>query len=126
MTSKYILKLNNEIIGYTKFEYADPPMGIVHGKIVFNGIDSPYNFFKKHCTNFNVQINSDFPEDEFIATVIIPQLELFLENGEQLKGWGGAISGLGKDDFEIQFCGITSEVMQTEFSHHYVKYYGKE
>lgn len=126
MERKYILKLDGEIIGYTKFEYADVPMGIVHGKIIFKGIDSPYDFFKNHCVKFDVQINSDCPEDQFIDTVVIPQLEIFLENGEFLKGWGGAISGLGKDDFEIQFGGITSELMQTEFNRHFVKYYGEE
>ncbi|MRX69353.1 hypothetical protein SAMN06265349_10649 [Flavobacterium resistens] len=126
MTSKYILKLNNEIIGYTKFEFSDVPMGVIHGKVILEGIESPYNFFKDHCTKFDVQINSDYPEDEFIATVIIPQLEVFLENGKKLKGWGGSISGVGKDDFEIQFCGITSEVMQTEFNHHFLKYYSKK
>lgn len=125
MEKNYILELDGRNIGYTKFEYADPPMGVIHGKIIFSEITSPYDFFKHHCVKFNVQINSDFPEDKFIDTVIIPQLKVFLENGDQLQGWGGAIAGMDTD-FEIQFGGITSELMQSEFNHHYVNYYGHE
>ncbi|MNL21981.1 hypothetical protein D3C87_1432980 [compost metagenome] len=95
MEIKYILELDGVIIGYTEFEFADPPMGVVHGKIIFDGIDSPYNFFKNHCKKFNIEITSDFPEDKLITTYIIPQLKVILENGNQLQGWGGAIEGYG-------------------------------
>jgi hypothetical protein len=94
MEIKYILELDGVIIGYTEFEFADPPMGVVHGKIIFDGIDSPYNFFKNHCKKFNIEITSDFPEDKLITTYIIPQLKVILENGNQLQGWGGAIEGM--------------------------------
>lgn len=126
MVSKYILELNGINIGYTEFESADPPMGVVHGKIIFDGIDSPYDLFRNHCKNFNVQINSDFPKEKFIDTVVIPELKILLQNGGQLPGWGGAITGMDSDQFEIQFGGITSELMQTEFKHHFLKYYGHE
>lgn len=126
MEKRYILKLDNEIIGYTKFEHADVSMGVIHGKVMLEGIFSPYAFFRDHCVKFNVQINSDFQKEKFISTQIIPQLEIFFENGDQLKGWGGAIAGMEPDDFEIDFYGITSEIMQTEFNHHFAKYYGDE
>lgn len=126
MEKSYILKLNNEIIGYTKFEHADVSMGVIHGKVIIEGIFSPYTFFRDHCVKFNVQINSDFPKEKFISTQIIPQLEVFLENGDQLKGSGGAIAGMEPDDFAIDFYGIAPELMQAEFSHHFVKYYGDE
>ncbi|QOG04763.1 hypothetical protein [Flavobacterium sp. MDT1-60] len=126
MEIKYILELNGIIIGYTEFEFADPPMGVVHGKIIFDEIDSPYDFFKNHCKKFNVQINTDFPNEKFIDTAIIPQLKVFLQNENQLHGWGGAISGMDSDEFEIQFGGISSELMQTEFKHHYIRYYKHE
>lgn len=126
MEKKYILELDGRNIGYTKFEFADTPMGVIHGKIIFNQINSPYEFFEDHCIKFNVQINSDLPKDRFIDTAIIPQLRIFLENGDQLQGWGGAIAGMDSDDFEITFYGIDSELMETEFKHHFVKYYGHE
>lgn len=126
MEKKYILELDGIDIGCTKFEYADPSMGVIHGKIIFNEITSPYDFFKDHCVKFNVEINSDFSEDRFIDTVIIPQLKVFLENGDQLQGSGGAIVGMNSDNFEVTFYGVDSELMQTEFNHHFVKYYGHE
>jgi hypothetical protein len=72
MEVKYILELDGVNIGYTEFEYADPPMGVVHGKIIFDGIDSPYNLFRNHCEKYKIQINSDFPKEKFIDTVVFP------------------------------------------------------
>jgi hypothetical protein len=37
---------------------------------------------------------------------------------------GFFLSGL-KDEFEITFSGIDSELMKSEFSHHYYDYYGE-
>ena len=33
---------------------------------------------------------------------------------------------VAKEEYEIKFGGISSELMQTEFKHHYDKYYGTE
>ncbi|MFH6964173.1 hypothetical protein ACHRVK_17425 [Flavobacterium plurextorum] len=95
MEKRYILKLDNKIIGYTKFEHADVSMGVIHGKVILEGIFSPYVFFRDHCVKFNVQISSDFQKEKFISTQIIPQLEVFLENGDQLKGWSDSRNGTG-------------------------------
>jgi hypothetical protein len=125
MKKLFIVTVNNKRIGYTEFEYADPPMGVVHGKIIFDDLPSPYEFFRTHCIHNHVQINSDEPEERLIDTQVIPQLRVLLENGEELKGWGGAITGMDSDVFEIQFGGVSSELMQTEFENHYNEYYGK-
>ncbi|WP_259065696.1 hypothetical protein HDF24_02600 [Mucilaginibacter sp. X4EP1] len=125
MSEIYYLEVDKIRIGHTEFEYADTPMGVVHGKIIFDEIKFPYEFFRNHCIAHNVQINSDDPNYRFIDTVVIPQLKVFLENGEELLGWGGAITGMEPDDFEIQFGGVSSELMKTEFERHYIKYYGK-
>lgn len=125
MSKKYYLEIDRKRLGYTEFEYADPPMGVVHGKIVFDQIKFPYDFFKHYCVTRNIQINTDDPNERFIDTVVIPQLKVFLENGEELLGWGAAITGMEPDDFEIQFGGVSSALMQTEFGHHYQEYYGK-
>jgi hypothetical protein len=126
MSEIYYLEVDEKRIGYTEFEYADPPMGVVYGKIIFDEIKFPYEFFKNHCVKYNIQINLDDPNERLIDTVIIPQLKVFLQNGEELTGWGGAVTGMESDGFEIQFGGISSELMQTEFEHHYAKYYGKQ
>ena len=126
MKKLYSLELDKKRIGYTEFEYADTPMGVVHGKIIFEEIESPYELFKNHCVMYNVQMNMNDLDERLIDTVVIPQLKVYLNNGEELKGWGGAITGMDSDDFEIQFGGISSELMRSEFEQHYKKYYGNE
>ena len=54
MNKKYNIELNKVKIGTTDFEFADVPMGVVHGKIYFENIESPYEFFKNHCNKFNI------------------------------------------------------------------------
>jgi hypothetical protein len=50
----YNILLDNKLIGTTKLEKADAPMGVVLGEISFIGIDDPYNFFKSYCTKNNI------------------------------------------------------------------------
>ncbi|OAB79304.1 hypothetical protein ULVI_07655 [Cochleicola gelatinilyticus] len=122
----YSIELNGVKIGTTDFEFADTPMGVIHGKINFENVESPYELFRKHCKKHNVQINDDEPKLKLIDTVVIPELKVYLENGTELNGWGGAITGMDNEEYEIQFGGITSELMQTEFKHHYDDYFGAE
>ncbi|MBC5836258.1 hypothetical protein G6N05_15435 [Flavobacterium sp. F372] len=126
MKNKYILKLDKIRIGYTEFEYADVPMGVIHGKIIFENINSPFELFQTHCTKFNVEMNDNDISLRLIDTVVIPQLKVYTENNEELKGWGGAITGMDSDEFEILFGGITSEIMQKEFGSHFKEYYGEK
>lgn len=126
MRRLYYIELNGVKIGTTNFEFADVPMGVVHGKINFQNVESPYELFRNHCKQFNVQINDDEPRLKFIDTFIIPELKVYLENGTELTGWGGAITGMDNEEYEIQFNGITSEIMQSEFKHHFDEYYGIE
>jgi hypothetical protein len=60
-----------------------------------------------------------------IDTVEIPQLKVYKDNNEELKGWSGAITGMDCDVFEIQFGGITGNLMEKEFQHHFKEYYEK-
>jgi len=122
----YHIELNGVKIGTTDFEFADTPMGVVYGKINFVNVDSPYELFKNHCKKHKITINQNDKKFKFIDTQVIPELKVYLENGTELNGWGGAITGMEKDDFEIQFGGITSELMQTEFKHHYDEYFKTE
>ena len=126
MKNKYIVELDKIRIGYTEFEYADVPMGVIHGKIIFENSQSPYELFKAHCIKFNVKMNDNDINLRLIDTVVIPQLKVYKVNNEELKGWGGAITGMDCDDFEIQFGGITGELMEKEFEHHYKEYYEKK
>ncbi|MDM1546748.1 hypothetical protein HX096_02595 [Empedobacter falsenii] len=47
MATTFTIKLEEQIIGTTEFEFADVPMGVVYGKINFIDIESPYLLFKK-------------------------------------------------------------------------------
>ena len=124
MNKKYNIELNKVKIGTTNFEFADVPMGVVHGKIYFENIESPYEHFKNHCTKFDVQLIDNDSNLKSIDTGIIPDLKVFLENGIELIGWGASIIGMDNVEYEIQFSGISAEIMQTEFKHHFDEYYG--
>ncbi len=99
-------------------------MGVVHGKITFINTESPYEFIKSFCLKRNIPINHDEPNHKFIDTAIIPMLKVLKENDKELKGWGGSITVFEKEnETEIQFGGINSEIMKSEFTHHYDEYY---
>ena len=72
---------------------------------------------------FNIQLIDNDPDLKSIDTGIITDLKVFLENGMELKGWGAAIIGMDNVEYEIQFSGISAEIMQTEFKHHFDEYY---
>jgi hypothetical protein len=71
MRKKYIVKLNNKIIGSTQLEKSDPSMGVVCEKLKLKGIDSGYKFFKNYCQKCNIKINLDDPEYRAIDTQAI-------------------------------------------------------
>lgn len=127
MKRTYLIELNGLKIGTTKLESADVPMGVLHGKINFENVVSPYNLFKNHCEKYGVTINQIDEKHKFIDTQIIPELKIYLENGEELEGLGGAICGMERDDdIEIQFSGVDYKIMKTEFVHHYFEYFKDE
>lgn len=126
MRKTYNIELDGVKIGTTDFEFADTPMGVVFGKLNFYNVDSPYDLIKEHCLKSGIGINDDYPDDKFINTMLIPELRVFDSEGSELKGWGAFIIGMESDGFEIQLGGITAELMQSEFKHHYEEYYQTE
>ncbi|MDO3696013.1 hypothetical protein QVZ41_14265 [Wenyingzhuangia sp. chi5] len=126
MKKTYHIELDGMKIGTTQFESADTPMGVVYGKLNFENINSPYELIKQYCLKNKVGINNDYPEDKFINTMIIPELKVFDSERKELKGLGAYIIGMESEEFEIQFGGITSDLMQSEFKHHYDQYYKAE
>ena len=48
MNNTYKIHLNGVLIGTSELEKADAPMGVAFGLIKFNGIESPYAFFKEY------------------------------------------------------------------------------
>lgn len=51
-------------------------------------------------------------------------IKIYYDENKLLIGWGAFLSGL-KDEFEITFSGIDSELMKSEFSLHYYDYNGE-
>ena len=77
------------------------------------------NFIKENKTNFE---HDDC--EEFLTSQIQRFIKVYKDNNEELIGWGAYLSGL-KDDFQIDFMGIESDLMLAEFPHHVKQYYGE-
>lgn len=113
----YSIKINDKLIGTTKFEYADVSMGMVYGEINFENSASPYSFLKSHCQEFEIKIVSDYPNDKFITTGVIPQLKIYNSKQEIIKGQA-YITGMDNQDFQIECRVLHSELIEKEFAHH--------
>ena len=118
MSKKYILCLDGKRIGVTHFESADAPMGVVMGVIDFEGIESPYLFFRNYCEENNIVINEDDPEYEAIFTQSIDGLRVFNEDGVEIKGVGATVSGFKEEGYYIDVFGIPYPFYREEFPHH--------
>lgn len=114
----YFVKLNNELIGTTKLEYADVSMGMVYGEINFINILSPYSFLKSFCQKFDIELAADYLDDKVLTTSIIPQLKIYNSKHEVIQGQG-YITGMDNSDFQIEFRVLDSDLMQIEFYHHF-------
>jgi len=98
-------------------------MGVAFGLIEFNGIETPYEFFKEYCLKNKIVINTDDPKFEFIDTQVISELKVFRQDGLEIKGVAGnAITGMKNEGYEISILGISYPFYQDEFPHH-VEYY---
>ncbi|MFX0558684.1 hypothetical protein ACOCEA_17940 [Maribacter sp. CXY002] len=123
MNNTYKIHLNGVLIGTSELEKADAPMGVAFGLIKFNGIESPYEFFKEYCLKNQIELASDYPEDKMISTMSIPKLKITSDNGIEVKGVGNQITGMDNEEYEISIFGIPYPFYKEEFPHH-VKEYG--
>ncbi|MEL0457625.1 hypothetical protein WJN01_15420 [Flavobacteriaceae bacterium SZ-1-7] len=123
MSKLYNITLSGTLIGTSDLEKADAPMGVAFGLIEFNGIESPYEFFKEYCLKNNIVINTDDPEFEFIDTQVISELKVFRQDGMEIKGVAGnAITGMKDEGYEISILGIPYPFYEEEFPHHVKEY----
>ncbi len=119
----YKVVLGDKEIGTSKLEKADAPMGVAFGLIEFDGIETPYEFFKEYCLKNNIVINTDDPEFEFIDTQVISELKVFRQDGLEIKGVAGnAITGMKDEGYEISILGISYPFYEAEFLHHVEHY----
>lgn len=122
MSKLYNITLNGTLIGTSELEKADAPMGVAFGLIEFNGIESPYEFFKEYCLNNQIELASDYPEDKMISTMSIPELKIKSHNGIEIKGIGNQITGMDNEEYEISIFGIPHPFYEEEFPHHVKEY----
>ncbi|GAL63185.1 hypothetical protein JCM19300_1207 [Algibacter lectus] len=121
--TNYNVVLGDKEIGTSKLEKADASMGVAFGLIEFNGIETPYEFFKEYCLKNNIVINTDDPEYEFIDTQVISELKVFRQDGLEIKGVAGnAITGMKDEGYEISILGISYPFYEEEFPHHVEHY----
>lgn len=125
MNKKYKVRLAGHEIGETMLESADPPMGVVSGRIIFNGVKSGYDLFKTHCTAKGVAINNDFPKDKFIDTQHIHDLEVISDDGAAILGQASAVTGFDEEGFEVQIFGIPYPFYEEQFPDHVKQYQEK-
>ena len=122
MNNTYKIHLNGVLIGTSELEKADAPMGVAFGLIKFNGIESPYAFFKEYCLKNQIKPASDYPEDKMISTMSIPKLKITNDSGIEVKGVGNQITGMDNEEYEISIFGIPYPFYEEEFPHHVKEY----
>ncbi len=122
MQKKYIIKLEGKVIGYTYFERADAPMGVVMGDIHFKEIESGYEFFRTYCQRSGTPINTDDKEHRFLDTQNIEKISVESEDGNIIKGLGVCVRGFDAEGFEIDVFGIPYPFYEEAFPHHSENY----
>ncbi|WP_024872680.1 hypothetical protein [Tolumonas lignilytica] len=122
MSATYSVKLYDIVIGHTQLEKADPPLGMVAGKMELQNIDSGYDFFSVYCKETEAQINVDYPDFKFIDAESIRGLGVFDAHDVQVNGATTTIRGFDSDSFEIEVAGIPKTEYASLFPEHTAAY----
>lgn len=117
----YIIKLNDEIIGESNLEKADPPMGVVFGEIIDKKVIN-YAFIKSYCQKNGIEVADDYPKEKLISTRTIEELKVFSPENVEIKGIGNQITGMDSEGFEICIEGVGYPFYEKEFPHHVREY----
>ena len=122
MAKTYNIYLDDLLLGTTKLEKADAPMGVVYGKIVVSEETFGYQFLKTYALANSIQLACDFPEDNLISTTTIKTLRVRDESGVVMPAEDNQISGMDATGFEISLEAIPYPFYGEEFPHHVKAY----
>lgn len=123
MTEKiYKILLDNKLLGTTKLEFGDPPMGVVFGQIDFVQSNMGYDFIKQYCIDNSIEIQTDYPNDKLISTGQIEKLKIYNLDNIEIVGFGNNIEGMDSDSYTVTILGIDSEIYEQEFPEHIADY----
>ena len=123
MTEKiYKILLDDKLLGTTKLEYGDPPMGVVFGQINFAEKSIGYDFIKQYCIDNLIEIETDYSSDKLISTGQIANLKVYNPENLELVGIGNNIEGMDSDNYTITILGLDSEIYEKEFPKHIAEY----
>lgn len=116
MKPDYRIELDGNIIGHSKLETGDPPMGVASGRVNFEGVSSPSLLFHESCRNAGIEINDYDPSLGLIDTQLIPNLRVYRADGLEICGeLGASITGFDDDGFYITILGIPHPFYSGEF-----------
>lgn len=118
----YKIVLEDKLLGTTKLEFGDPPMGIVFGQVFFAESNMGYDFIKQYCIDNSIHIQYDYPTDKLISTGHIKKLKVYNSYNREIVGLGNTIEGMDSDRYTITILGIDSEIYEQEFPNHIVEY----
>lgn len=120
MNKGYTIKIKEKIIGKTLFEYADPPMGVVQGKIVF--VDNfDFDYIADYAIKNKAVVNSYDKKEKVISIQTIDELKVYSESGKEIVGQGNCICGDSKELF-LDIVYIPYPFYEEEFPHHCKEY----
>jgi hypothetical protein len=118
----YKIFLDDKLLGTTRLEFGDPPMGIVFGQINFAEKNIGYDFIKQYCIENLIEIQTDYSDDKLISTGQIEKLKIYNTENFELVGLGNNIEGMDSDHYTVTILGLHSEVYEKEFPKHITEY----
>ncbi|MCH1923527.1 hypothetical protein L9G74_04180 [Shewanella sp. C32] len=123
---KYHIYLEQQYLGYSLLDKADPPMGVVMGNIVFVDIAAPYLLLRDYCVHHGIELNEDEPALALLITQSIAALRVIDDHGVVIngacKGAGATIAGMQDEGYQIEIFGIPYPFYEQVFPHHCAAY----
>ncbi len=119
MPGPYRVFLDEQLLGESDLESADPPMGVVGGIVrPAQGCDL-YRTMLDRCQVSGVSPNQHEPEFQFLDTPCISGLRVVRTDGLEIEGCAGcAFMGFADEGYSVTILGVPYPFYAEEFPHH--------